>query len=286
MKKIMFISAMALVLAVAGTACQPSGNQAKIDDFVIGEVYKTATMSYKLVGDTTYGKGVSVYNTTSVTMQWPTKFGSNDLTALQDSLMLTVLDTTGIDINKAINLYINKPWWEGGGKAEKVESVPEVSDSVRILERNVKMSSVGFSDTYMVFRIDYYEDFGGAHPNYYSHFLNYDIKNNKILYYKDVFKPGTDAALLDVVKQGLCKKYMANSLSELGEKSGIFIDQINVSREIYLTGDKVVFHYNPYAIGCWAAGTIDLEVPAYELLDYLTDMAKTLFGFPAVPVRK
>ena len=48
----------------------------------------------------------------------------------------------------------------------------------------------------------------------------------------------------------------------------------------------MVFHYNPYAIGCWAAGTIDLEVPAYELLDYLTDTAKTLYGFPVSAVRK
>lgn len=280
MKKMMLIAAAAAVLTMGGTACHQSDNKVKIDDFEIGEVYKTAKMSYKLVGDTTYGKGVSVYNTTSVTMQWPTRFGNNDVKALQDSLMLIVLDTTGIDINSAINHYISKPWWEGGGKPELVADVPAVSDSVRILERNVKMSSVGFCDTYMVFRIDYYEDFGGAHPNYYSHFLNYDIKNNKLLYYKDVFKPGTDAALLEVVKQGLCKKYMAGSLEELGEKSGIFIDQINVSREIYLTGDNVVFHYNPYAIGCWAAGTIDLEVPAYELLDYLTDTAKTLYGFP------
>lgn len=280
MKKMMLIAAAAAVLTMGGTACRQLDNKVKIDDFEIGEVYKTAKMSYKLVGDTTYGKGVSVYNTTSVTMQWPTRFGNNDVKALQDSLMLIVLDTTGIDINAAINHYISKPWWEGGGKPELVADVPAVSDSVRILERNVKMSSVGFCDTYIVFRIDYYEDFGGAHPNYYSHFLNYDIKNNKLLYYKDVFKPGTDAALLEVVKQGLCKKYMAGSLEELGEKSGIFIDQINVSREIYLTGDNVVFHYNPYAIGCWAAGTIDLEVPAYELLDYLTDTAKTLYGFP------
>ena len=73
--------------------------------------------------------------------------------------------------------------------------------------------------------------------------------------------------------------YYADSLTELAEKSGIFTDRIFLTHNVYLTGNNIVFYYNPYDIAPWAVGPIEVVVPYYNLEQYLTDEAQDLFKY-------
>ena len=79
------------------------------------------------------------------------------------------------------------------------------------------------------------------------------------------------------MKQSLLSNYFCSSLDEVAEKSGIFINDLFVSHEIYLTGDEVVFFFNPYEIGPWAIGTVEIPVPVATLSECLSDYGKQLY---------
>lgn len=270
------------VASLATTSCGNS-NAKKADDasginnFEINETFKTASASYKCINDTTFGKDVDVFTMRSVSIQWPNKLGENDLKALQDSLMSNVFGLTGMPIDSAVTKYLSRPLRYEECKLEKVDSVPATGENCRILAQTVNAHTIGFTDKYIVYKIEEYEDNGGAHPVYANEFLNYDLKQNKVLGFNDIFAQGNDALILDVIKATLCDMYYARSLAELQEKAGIFTDQIFVSHNIYISDSSIVFYYNPYEIAPWAVGPVSVSIPTYNLDQFLTPEAHKLF---------
>jgi hypothetical protein len=248
-----------------------------VKNYEINEVYKTAVKSFRLVDYDAGDSSTDYYSTSAVSLQWPTKFGGNNIKALQDSLLFEVFGTHGKSVEEAIASYVNNPIGAESSKPVVVDSVPS-NDNVRVLGQSVDVSSVGFCEKYIVFRSFFIEDGGGAHPVSHSHFLNYDIESNKVLYYNDIFLPGNEKKLLDIIKQALCDKYYASDLREVQDKGSIFIDQLMVSREVYLTDRDIVFYYNPYDIAPWSAGAIEVPVSVYDLGDYLTPTVKSLYN--------
>ena len=234
LKLYMTIAAVALATVAAGAA------KNKVTNFEVNHVYKTAKAVYQCDED-------SVYTGSAVSFQWPTKFGDNNIKALQDSLVAQVFGVKGRDIDKAITDYVTRPWRYGDNRLTEIDP-SSLPDDAMLLEKNVSVYEMGFNENVIVFKADYYTYGGGAHPNYYSHFLNYDVKNNKVLYYNDVFEPDTDSDLLSLIKQGLLDQYYAVDMAELEENSGIFTDEIVVSRDIYIAGEDVVFYVKGVAV--------------------------------------
>lgn len=270
-----FISA----LLIAGIVVSAISVRAQISNFEMGEVYKTASSFYKVKGDTTFGRDVAVYTVADVSLQWPVKFGDNDVSALQDSLLSRAFGVKGVGADDAIKLFLSKPIGYGDYDLEVADPDAVVLDwdSTRLYSRNLTVSSIGFCEDFIVFKIDYDEYSGGAHPNYFCSYVNYDIHSNRTLFFNDIFEPGHDRQLLEIITQGLLDKYYATSLSDLEDKAGIFTEAIHVSSDVYITSASVVFHYNPYDIAPWASGVIDVEVPIYSLLDFLTPEVRSLY---------
>ncbi|MDD6778429.1 MAG: RsiV family protein [Bacteroidales bacterium] len=282
MNKSTFLSL--IIASMAATSCGSStsnadadaGQQGLISNFAISETFKTATASYLCEGDTTFGAGVPVYTTRSVSVQWPERFGSNDLTCLHDSLLSAVFDSRPAEIDAAIGDFLAHPAGFGDYKLSKVDSVP--AGNVRELFHDVRCHTVGFCDSYIVYKIERTEYQGGAHSSYSASFLNYDVRHNNVLDFSEVLLPGNDNAILDVVKSTLCDQFYASSLQELAEKAGIFTDQIFLSHNIYLTDHSIVFYYNPYDIAPWAVGAVEVAVPWYEISQYLTPGVRSLMS--------
>ncbi|MBR5101800.1 MAG: DUF3298 domain-containing protein [Muribaculaceae bacterium] len=254
----------ALVLGVACALAAPK----RIKNFDVSGTYKSAAAVYQCDDDT-------VFTASRVLFQWPTKFGDNNIKALQDSLISQVFGVRGENIDKAMTEYVTRPWRYGDSQLTEIDPESLPADAV-LLEKNVSVYEMGFNENVIVFKADYFTYGGGAHPNYYSHFLNYDVKNNKILYFNDIFENETEADLLRLIKQWLLAKYYAVDMDELESDSGIFSDEIVVSRDIYISGEDVVFHYNPYSIAPWSVGSISVPIPFSELEPYFTPSAKAL----------
>lgn len=258
--------AVALTVAAVATA--------QISNFETTSIYKTATRTYCAAGDT-----ADVYSINSVGLQWPVRFGDNDVKALQDTLLRRAFGVENLAVDDAINDYLSQPLGKDEYPLNVVASVNDDRCGL-LLEQRVDVSMVGFCERYVVYSCNHYEFNGGDHPNYYTHYINYDVQRNKLLLFNDIFAPGSEEKLLEVVTQAILDKFFASSLEDLFRKSEIRYD-IHVSRDIYLTGNEVVFHYNPYEIAPWSFGGIDVPVRASLLIPFFTPEALTLFDFPA-----
>ena len=263
---------LALSLAVAALSLTSA---AKVENFEVNQVFKTGQSVFHILDQ---NAEQDTYTMASVALQWPLRFGDNDLTALQDSLLMLTFGETG-NPDEVIENYLQHPQGYGDKVLDLIDDLPaEAVGQAMVLSNSVSVSSVGFCERYIVYKVDNYEYSGGAHPNLYSHFLNYDIKNNRVLDFNDIFVENSEEALLKIVTQHLLGNYFAESLEELGEKSGIFTDQIFVSRNVFLIGDSIIFHYNPYDIAPWSEGIISVKVPVYELRRLLTPEVRELYN--------
>lgn len=268
--------ATAAIAAIAMASCgeKQAESSADISNFEISETYKTAWATYLRVDDSTFGDNVQVYSQAAISIQWPNKYGDNDISCLQDSLIANVFGFTGVSIDQAISDYVAQPLGYGDFELLKVED-PD-PEGVTLLQ-SVSVHTVGFCERYIVYKITEFENNGGAHPVYASKFLNYDIRRNQVLEFSDIFVADSEQALLDAITAELLDMYFSADLEELEEKSGIFTDQIFLTDNIYITGSDIVFFYNPYDIAPWAVGAIEVPLHEYDLEDILTPEAKALF---------
>ncbi len=262
-------------MAIVGTLLPAIAVQAQINDFEVSHVYKTASSLYEYVNDDGEKKGAMV----DVALQWPAKFGDNDVSALQDTILNRAFEYSGTDPDVAISQYLSR---EPGYGDYEMTRVDLESDTSRHLDidrlRSVHVSTIGFCERYLVYKCHYLEDGEGSHPNYFTSFINYDVFDNRMMLYNDIFKPGHEEQLLEIITQKLLDKYYASSLENLRDKTQIFIDNLFVTREIYLTGDEVVFHYNPYDIAPWATGEIEVGISFDSLFGFFTPHARQLLS--------
>ncbi len=275
---------MALAIALTTGACASKTENPKtadvksdITDFEVRQTVKSLERTY--VGEGTeavYDDTISVYSTVRMAIEWPSVMGSNDIKVLQDSLIKAIFDTTGVSIDAAMLASAARPEGFDQFRMKQVDSIP---GDVRAMTytRDKIASVITFSPGFVVYQIMTATYDGGAHGMTESRYLNYDLNAGKVIDYGSAFKPGSEEALLQAVKDNLMTQYNASSIKELSGR-GIFTDQIYVSKNFYLQGYDVVFHYNPYDIAPYSEGSVDVRVPYFQISDYLTQEVTSLLA--------
>lgn len=146
-----------------------------------------------------------------------------------------------------------------------------------------------------------YERIGFGHGMYTESFHTLDLTTGKALSNKDIFLSrsldGVKTVLFETMASDPHYLYWNSSVKTGGDVASIMessqsdntlLDAIGLeeSEEEYvfempegaLTDRGVVFSFQPYEIGCWAAGTFHFIVPYDLLLPYLTDKARYLIS--------
>lgn len=101
-----------------------------------------------------------------------------------------------------------------------------------------------------------------AHGNYTTRFVNFCLSDGKIISLSDLFKPDYKKTL-----ESLIREQLKNGGYDLLQP----LDQIGIAPQFGLTAKGIVFSYDPYLIAPYSEGTIQVEIPATELLDILND---------------
>ena len=104
---------------------------------------------------------------------------------------------------------------------------------------------------------------GGAHGNYATSYLSYDLKSERALLLNDVFLPGFEDPLNALLEAAVRKKFQLTEEQALTEV--LFDDGISFNENFYLTGKGIVFAYVPYEIAAYAVGQIELFIPFVEI---------------------
>lgn len=110
---------------------------------------------------------------------------------------------------------------------------------------------------------------GGAHPNYYSYTVNYDLKNGREISLADLFKP--DSNYLKVIS-GYSIAKLKSELKEMSDdewiKTGAGAKAENF-KSWNLSEKGLVINFDPYQVAPYAAGAQTVFIPFDKLSEIL-----------------
>lgn len=141
-----------------------------------------------------------------------------------------------------------------------------------------------------------YDRIGSGHGMYTETFHTMDMQTGKELSNEDIFIPKSEEKVKELLYDVMSKdpRYTGwnrdvktaddvrdmmesrksgdgeSDETESGEDSGFILP------EGALTGDGILFSFQPYEIGCWASGAFHFVVPYRKLMPFLTKKAKLL----------
>lgn len=120
----------------------------------------------------------------------------------------------------------------------------------------------------IIYGIEVGRDMGGAHPLYCKYFLNFDAASGKRLGLNDLFKPGYEKALTEL----LTRKAM--NLENVALKSKLSCEP-KPTENFIVEADGILFYYNPYDIAPYSRGPISLKLRYSELAKLLKNAPAT-----------
>lgn len=123
------------------------------------------------------------------------------------------------------------------------------------------------------YQAETFEYTGGAHPNSWGQWFNFDLATGQILTLKDVFLGGSDRPLCELLLQELITEMSERledpelkTLEGLQEAGVLNSTPMYVSDNFLLAKDHVAFLYNKYDIAPYAVGSITLSL-SYEAIE-------------------
>ena len=121
--------------------------------------------------------------------------------------------------------------------------------------------------TYLV-NLDYYE--GGAHGIKQLLAMNFDEHSGQILTLGDVFVPGYEMRLKEMLLEGLMDIADVTTLDELKAKGYLCAMDIFPSENFILDSDEITFIYNPYEIAPYEKGMTQITLPYSKVKGIMT----------------
>lgn len=107
-----------------------------------------------------------------------------------------------------------------------------------------------------IFRYDYA---GGAHGMYSTQAFTFDTRTGRRLPYAAIFRPGSDEQLRTLLGQAVRRTLKKGRSVPL--KDFLFVDEMPLNHNVFLTSGGAVFIYQPYEIASYAQGEVRLFVP-------------------------
>ncbi|GAB3055965.1 DUF3298 and DUF4163 domain-containing protein [Virgibacillus ainsalahensis] len=151
------------------------------------------------------------------------------------------------------------------------------------IEKNSRWSDI---ESQYVFNIDFEEPFatdrfvsivfseftfeGGVHGNPFTRPLNYDLQNNRIIELEDILDE--DLKKLDALSEITYDKLVADGVVDPNDSYAENAKRATEPKaenfsDFELTKDKVIFHFQPYAVAPFSAGIVEVEFTYDEIAD-------------------
>lgn len=221
----------------------------------------------------------TIYAAVRYSVVWPSQADNEELNVLRDSLLnLTfrgIDATTFDDAIKQLTSDIPLENLKDEFNAEPFlySQIPftKAFNSYPSYEALVNSEVAWQTPKLLVIQVDKYVSYIGAAHGYGTiRYLNYDIVNHCVLTPENVFKPGNEKAIADLIE--------AKARAIYGEQQ-LFDDRITTFKDIRITKDGIEFLYQPYEVGPYSTGTVEVPINRFDLKRFLTPQAADLFDF-------
>lgn len=254
------ISAALLLLV----SCQNNESEYAFDSYNHNDLYTLVGSGQEF----SYESDVTMQD--SVSLILPVRLKGRPASALCDTIILHALDTLA-DVKVAAGRFIDNARNLSGFPIKPVDKKPESYD-INFWFQNVTGYVTLLNEDFLVYRIDkeWYE--GGAHGSSYIEYLNYAIDADKVLTYADIFTAKGLSELPDVIRQ--------KALDEDASLNGILsIYSLPEGNNFCLFDNgKITFQYAEYEAGPYSIGNFTVSFYPWELMDYMTDYGRAVFG--------
>lgn len=105
---------------------------------------------------------------------------------------------------------------------------------------------------------------GGAHGMYGTECHTYSLRDGFELSLSDLFSEQALARLDTLIREKIAAQYRASTDEELVQ-AGFFPEYIAPTENFQITDEGITFFYNPYDIGCYALGAVEVTLTTEEL---------------------
>lgn len=229
-----------------------------------------SSASYRLLNSAReYGSDEDIVYSDSVNMLLPTCLYGHDVAPLRDSIMKLAFDTVGSDISSVLDGYMQHTISQFGYPTERADSLPagHTADGFN----NIEGSVVNLTSELLVYCVstDDYQP-RAAHGMSTRFYLNYDLRSDKVLSASDLFKPELTDSLVAAIQT------QADALEQVIGPTTITALPAGDNFMLAPSGE-IIFVYQPYEVASYAQGMIRVSFYPYELVDYMTPFAVSLF---------
>lgn len=267
---------LVLPLVALGLASCGRGNSSdaatdiEIVEFDMHQKLLSAQQAYRVESD-----GDTVYLNLSTSIQWPERLGGNDIKVLQDSLLaVAYADSTASAVRPAIIAFLSDTTLVE--EAIKVTPVDSLPDDAMTYFAGVSASVMDINEEMVTYQVVTSSFLGGPHPMTSTHPFTYDFADSRVLDNNNIFLPGTPVdSIMPVITEALARQ-LGVPVRRL-EHAGIFVSQLTYPGLPYVSGNTLYFHYDPYEIGPYSMGAIDVAVYPYEIDRFVTPSVRRLF---------
>lgn len=256
------------VMAVAADSCTGSAAKDSIE-------FETRTDSVGYLVPDYYGD--SVYSAARYSVVWPERIGEQDFNALNDSLTMLTFGVKGEDFAEASKTFtragLNDLVQDSDSGARKYDVVPfEVAFDAQRTNLNLINSEVTLltPDVLVIGVLNQTYYYGAAHGMMTRRFLNYSIKNHALMTVANTFVAGNEKSILSLIEHAAHEKYP--------DEGVLFDTPIESFANFQITENDIVFVYQPYDIGPYSSGILEIPVSQNDLYRFLTPEAIATLG--------
>jgi hypothetical protein len=153
-----------------------------------------------------------------------------------------------------------KSWLNEINTLEENEEAYTESVSCTVVEKSKKLLVVSVVSDYYFYM--------AAHPSVTLQLFNFDLTSGKTVALSDIFKAGYGKELTKIAEK-LFIRQNGYSGWDFSPGKGDF----KLAQEFYLTENGIVFSYNQYEIGPYAAGMPEVTIPLDKIKHLLKDEA-------------
>lgn len=255
-------------MAIAAESCSGSGAKDTIE-------FETRADSVGYLVPDFYGD--SVYSAARYSVVWPERIGEEDFNTLRDSLTTLTFGVRSESFEAAAHAFtrsgLNDLVQEADSGARKYESVPfNVAYDAQRANLNLISSEVTLltPDILVIGVLNQTYYYGAAHGMTTRRFLNYSIKRHELMTVSNTFAAGYEKGILSLITHAAHEKYP--------DEGVLFDAPIESFSNFQVTENDIVFVYQPYDIGPYSSGILEVPVSQNDLYRFLTPEAIATLG--------
>lgn len=133
---------------------------------------------------------------------------------------------------------------------------------------NIELKPILIGDTLITFELNHYNYIGGAHGIYGTYFLTFNAQTGEQLHDKDIFAPGTEKALDDLLQTALMH-YCEHNEEAVLSTNDFETQYLHTNDNFRLTPDSIYYTFNVYEIASYPVGSHTFGFSALEAKPYL-----------------